>query len=156
RSAFNDRRSWIGLGPLNHPTTPGFTGVEGWLPVRTGDAGRGIPVRRAGATLVTSALGAEDERGDPAAGPVSPPAATRLNRTPRAPALIRTSRRRRAADDRLHHDVLEVAGDALRRRLNHEDRDELLFGIDPEVRAVGAAPPEAAFGQERIPGHGIL
>src|SRR4030095_10066779 len=45
---------------------------------RTGDAGRGIPVRRAGAFLVTSAFGAEDGRGDPAAGPVSFEASARL------------------------------------------------------------------------------
>jgi hypothetical protein len=46
--------------------------VSTWLQGRTGDAGRGLPVRRAGAPLVTSVFGAEDGRGDPAAGPVSP------------------------------------------------------------------------------------
>ena len=34
-----------------------------------GGAGRGIPARRAGASAVISALGAEDERGNPATGP---------------------------------------------------------------------------------------
>jgi hypothetical protein len=43
-------------------------GVELSL-LRAGDAGRGLPARRAGAFLVTGALGAEDGRGNPAAGP---------------------------------------------------------------------------------------
>ena len=34
-----------------------------------GGAGRGIPARRAGASPVTSALGAEDGWGNPATGP---------------------------------------------------------------------------------------
>ena len=34
-----------------------------------GGAGRGVPARRAGATPVTSALGAEDGWGNPAPGP---------------------------------------------------------------------------------------
>ena len=45
--------------------------ISGRLPVRAGGAGRGLPARRAGATLVTSGLGAEDGWGDPATGPAS-------------------------------------------------------------------------------------
>jgi len=37
---------------------------------RTGGAGRGVPARAAGATLVARAFGAEHERGYPAPGPV--------------------------------------------------------------------------------------
>ena len=47
-------------------------------------------------------------------------------------------------NDRLHHRVLEVARQHGHRLLNHQEADELLLAIDPEVRAERAVPPEAA------------
>ena len=59
--------------------------VSGRLAVRAGGAGRGLPTRRAGATLVTSGLGAEDGWGDPATGPASF-IASLINDSPTYPA----------------------------------------------------------------------
>ena len=48
---------------------------------------------------------------------------------------------------RLHHQVLESVldfEDIARGALDHEDQDQLLLGIDPEVGVVGTAPAVAA------------
>ena len=55
---------------------------------------------------------------------------------------------RPATDHRLHDHVLEVAQEVLVRRLGHHDDRQLFLAIHPEVRAVGAAPAERAFGEE--------
>src|SRR6266446_2091237 len=50
----------------------------------------------------------------------------------------------RPRDDRAVHHVLEqrAIGQALFGRLHHEDDEEILLRIDPEVGAAGAAPVE--------------
>src|SRR5947208_3546664 len=51
--------------------------------------------------------------------------------------------------DRLHHGRLEVAVDRPSDvRLDHQDGDELLLRVDPEVGAERAVPAEAAVGPE--------
>src|SRR5882672_8110205 len=47
-------------------------------------------------------------------------------------------------DNRLHHRVLEIATELTDRFLDHQQSDELLLAIDPEVRAERAVPAEAA------------
>ena len=54
--------------------------------------------------------------------------------------------------DRLHHGVLEIAAYFAIGCLRHQDADDLFLRVDPEVGAVGAAPPEASLRQECIPG----
>src|SRR5690606_21844657 len=54
-------------------------------------------------------------------------------------------------DQGLHHDRLEFEPRVVVVRLHHEQRDEILRWIDPEVRAVEAAPAEAALRDERAP-----
>src|SRR5437016_11429229 len=51
--------------------------------------------------------------------------------------------------DSLHHHVLEVAAHLAVRGLHHQYRDYLFHGIDEKVRAVSAAPTEAAGGEKR-------
>src|SRR5947199_2752116 len=50
----------------------------------------------------------------------------------------------RSVDDRLHHRGFEVAGDAGAGRLHHQDANELLLRVDPEVCPERAVPAEAA------------
>src|SRR5438270_3081002 len=62
------------------------------------------------------------------------------------PSVIPT---RGSIDDRLHHGRLEIPVEIPAARLDQEDRDELLPGVDPEVRSERAVPAEAACGAER-------
>jgi len=55
-----------------------------------------------------------------------------------------------AVHDGLHYCVFKVYVKSRRGRLRHQDGDDLLFRIHPEVRPEGAAPAEAARG-ERSP-----
>src|SRR5437773_1480324 len=57
--------------------------------------------------------------------------------------------------DRLHHGVLKIDIEAGRGRLRHQNGDNLLFRIDPKVRAVSAAPSEAAGRESRHSLYGI-
>src|SRR5437868_3495286 len=55
-----------------------------------------------------------------------------------------------SVDDRLHDGVLEIATHRVDRFLNHQHPGHLILAIDPEVRAEGPGPAEAAVGQRGI------
>src|SRR5579863_3918808 len=58
--------------------------------------------------------------------------------------------------DRLHDGVLKLRPHLTDWSLDHHDRHHVLFGIDPEVRAVCPAPSEAAVGDAMISRNSVL
>ena len=58
--------------------------------------------------------------------------------------------------DRLHDGVLKFRPHFADRGLNRYDRKQFFFGVDPEVRAAGAAPSEAAVRDATITGNRVL
>src|SRR5690606_10534899 len=52
---------------------------------------------------------------------------------------------RRSVDHSLHHRGLEIVEERSNRRLREQNRNEALSRRNPEMRAVGAAPAEAAL-----------